>query len=114
MKKRKQKNKSVRCVCEVCGKVFYSAEPATVCTDKSTCRVKKSQAKKAAEKLAQAFTTDMFAYNNYMQLVQRYPSIKERLDAVIFASNNAGLSANIVSLLFDVALAESNKNVITP
>lgn len=86
---RKPSPKNVRNTCTVCGRVFFSSAPAAYCTDKSTCRVKHNQEKKRQEFIAKKLTMDMDSYRLYIGFVERFPTLKPNIDAIIMRGDIA-------------------------
>jgi hypothetical protein len=84
-KKKRQLNKSIRCKCSVCGAEFFATRPSDVCVDKSTCRVKKHQAALKVENLAKALMLDFDSFGVYNGFVDRFPTLKEQVNASIEA-----------------------------
>jgi len=108
MVKKRGQNKQIACTCEVCGKTFYASRKSTVCVDKSTCRVIKHQRKVEQTKIAKSFMLDMDTYQAYLKLMERYPTLKEKVDAMIFDMGNEK-AAMVIGLIWETMCLESNR-----
>jgi len=61
-------NRSVRNICRVCGKIFYSAQPAEYCIRPSSCRVKAMKEKRKRDELAKMLTMDFATFNLHQKV----------------------------------------------
>jgi predicted nucleic acid-binding Zn-ribbon protein len=90
--------------CVVCGNTFMSKrKDAQVCTDKSTCRVKKARAERKAredaERKARETTMDMETTIVYQTLLKQLPWVENACVAVF---QEHGMSA-FKTLVFELA-----------
>lgn len=78
-----KRQKLVANICIECGSKFYSKEPAKLCVDKSTCRVKHARKQAKIDALAKVLMMDMETYKRYLFWEQVKPELKPVLDALV-------------------------------
>lgn len=89
------------CTCSVCGDQFMAkTAKATVCIEKSTCRVKASRAKRKAQKEAESMTLDMADYALYEMVVKRNPGLASLLSQQLKQNGKSAMHLTLVSLAY--------------